>query len=393
MARYRYEAITPEGELLHGEMEAPDQAAVVKRIQLAGRIPVRAEPAEFELLRRPAGPRRMAQRDLAVFTRELASLVHAGLTVDRALQIIIEVSRNRRVRRLAVDIQQAVRGGCALSDALQAQRGVFSGFYVNMVRAAEAGGTLDAGLARIAEHEEKNKALRESVITALIYPGILVTVAGASLLVLLAYVVPQFTALFADAGRALPVSTRIVIGAAEILRSFWPAAAVACIGLVLLLRRYRRHGVMLRLPLVGELVGRMEMARLSRSLATLLASGVSLIAGLYIVKDILSNRELCQALDIAADHLKAGGRLADGLASTGLFPALGLQMIKVGEESGRLEEMLQRVAEIYDQEVAAATQRMLRLLEPALVVAMGALMGAAILSVLAAIASLKDLPL
>ena len=393
MTRYRYEAVTPDGELLQGEMDAPDQAAVVARLQLAGRIPVRAEPAGLDLLRWRPGLRRVAQRELAVFTRGLSSLVHAGLALDRALQVIADVSPNPAVHRVAVELQQAVRGGCALSEALEAQRGAFSRFYVNMVRAAEAGGTLDAGLARLAEHEEKAKALRDSVLSALIYPAILVTVAGVSLTVLLGYVVPQFTALFADAGRALPLSTQIVIGSAELLGTFWPALVLAGIGCVLALRRYRRHGIVLRIPLVGELVRRLETARLSASLATLLASGVSLLAALSIAKDIVSNRLMCEALDLAAEHLKAGGRLADALMATGLFPALAVQLIKVGEESGRLEEMLQRVADLYTQEVAAATQRMLMLLEPALIVALGCLMGGVILSILSAIVSVNDLPL
>lgn len=392
MARYRFEAVTPEGEALQGEMEAPDQATVVARLQLAGRIPLRAEPAGLDRLRWRPAARGASQRELAVFTRELSTLVHAGLALDRALQVIADVSQDAAVRRLALTLQQAVRGGSALSDALQAQ-GAFSRFYVSMVRAAEAGGTLDAGLARIAEHEEKARALRDSVVSALIYPAILVTVAGVSLAVLLAYVVPQFTALFADAGRALPVSTQIVIGAVDLLRSFWPLLVLGALACTLVARRYRRHGIVLRIPLAGELVKRIETARLSASLAALLASGVSLLAALSIARDIVSNRLMSEALELAAEHLKGGGRLADALMASGLFPALGLQMIKVGEESGRLEEMLQRVADLYAQEVAAATQRILVLLEPALIVGLGCLMGGVILSVLAAIVSVNDLPL
>jgi general secretion pathway protein F len=390
---FRYEAVTPAGELSTGEMEAADQAAVVLRLQEAGLIPLRAEPSRFEWRVRPAGARRVARRELALFIRELASLVHAGLTVDRALQVIIDATRDAPARALAGEVQQAVRAGASLSDALEAQRPAFSRFHVSMVRAAEAGGALDQGLAHLAEHEERARALRESVVSALVYPAILVAVAGAALLLLLAYVVPQFVPLFADAGRALPLSTRVVMGAAELLRELGPAAALAGVALALAARRYRYDGLLLRLPLAGELVRRMEMARLSRSLATLLAGGVPLLAALSIARDLLANRVLSESLEVALAALKGGGSLSGGLASTGLFPALGVQMIKVGEESGRLEEMLGRVADLYDGEVAAATRRLLSVLEPALIVGLGALIGAVILSVLAAIVGINELPL
>ena len=305
------------------------------------------------------------------------------------------------MRSLAVRVQEAVRGGAALSDALEAQERVFTRFHVSMIRAAEAAGALDAGLARLAEYQERSKALKDTVVSALIYPAILVAVAGGSLLIILAYVVPQFTQLFADAGRALPLSTQVVIGAAELLRHYAWFLAAALIGLVLLVRlqlaspavRLRFDRLVLRLPIIGGLVQRIQMARFSRSLGTLLASGVSLLAALSIVKDIVSNRVLADSLELAADALKAGRSLADPLLATGLFPALGLQLIKVGEETGRLDEMLLRVADLYDGEVAAATQRMLALLEPVLIVGLGIVIAGVIMSILLAIVSVNDLAL
>jgi general secretion pathway protein F len=280
-----------------------------------------------------------------------------------------------------------VRAGQALSDALEA-RGVFSRFFVSMVRAAEAAGTLDSGLARLAEHEERNKALRDTVVSALVYPCVVLGVAGVSLLIILAYVVPQFTQLFADAGRAA-------------LRDYWWLLLALAAGAAIIVRlqlatsagRYRWNALVLRLPLAGELVRRMEMARLSRSLATLMASGVSLVRGVSIAGDIISNRVLAEALDLAADGLKAGRGLAAPLLATGVFPVLGLQMMKVGEETGHLEQMLERVAELYDREVASATQRMLALLEPLLIVGLGLVIAGIILSLMAAIVSINDLPL
>jgi len=406
MPRYRYEAVSPAGELLRGEMEATDQAAVVSWIQESGQLPLRAEPAgarrlglAFVALR--SGERRIASRQLAVFTRELSALLHAGLALDRALQVIIGVSQDGQARKLAERIHEAVRAGAALSDALEAQQGVFTRFHVSIVRAAEAAGALDAGLTRLAEYQERSKALRDSVVSALVYPAILVAVASASLLIILAYVVPQFTQLFADAGSALPLSTQVVIGAAELLRHYGWLLGAAFVGLALVVRlqlarpalRRRFDRLALRLPVVGGLVQRVQLARFSRSLGTLLASGVSLLASLSIVKDIVSNRVLSESLELAADALKAGRSLSEPLLSSGVFPALGLQLIKVGEETGRLDEMLLRVAELYDREVAAATQRMLALLEPLLIVGLGVVIGAVIMSILLAIVSVNDFAL
>ncbi|MDH3672968.1 MAG: type II secretion system F family protein [Gammaproteobacteria bacterium] len=406
MALYRYKAVTTDGELLQGEMEGSDQAAIIAQIQSSGYIPIRATPVGvqhfgFPFQRKLLYPRRIARRELAVFTQELSSLLHAGLPLDRALQIMIDVADDNHVRSLTSSIQEAVRGGAAFSDALETHKGIFSRFYVNMVRASEAGGTLDLGLARLVEYLERARALKESVLSALIYPSILVTVSGVSLLIILTYVVPQFTQLFAEAGRALPLSTQVVVNTAALLRDYWWLLVLAVMTLALYVRwqlatpwgRYRWDRLLLRLPMVGELIKRMDMARFSRSLGTLLASGIPLLAGLSIVKDILSNRVLSDTLDVAADTLKAGRSLAEQLMSTGLFPALGLQMIKVGEETGRLDEMLLRVADIYDREVTTAIQRMLALLEPILIVGLGLLIAGIIMSILVAIVSVNELPL
>jgi general secretion pathway protein F len=406
MPLYHYKAVTVDGELLQGEMEGADQAAVIAQIQTSGNIPIRAKPVGvqhfgFFFQRRLLHPRRIARRELAIFTQELSSLLHAGLPLDRALQTMIDVADDNHILSLTSNIQEAVRGGAAFSDALEAHKGIFSRFYVNMVRASEAGGTLDLGLARLVEYLERAKALKDNVLSALIYPSILVAVSSVSLLIILAYVVPQFTQLFADAGRALPLSTQVVVSTAAVLRDYWWLLVMGVIALALYIRsllasasgRYRWDRLLLRLPIVGELIKRMDMARFSRSLGTLLGSGVPLLAGLSIVKDILSNRVLSDTLDVAADTLKAGRSLAEQLMSTGLFPALGLQMIKVGEETGRLDEMLLRVADIYDREVATAIQRMLTLLEPILIVGLGLVIAGIIMSILVGIVSVNELPL
>lgn len=387
---YRYEALAPDGEVERGDMEAADVEAVVARLRQSGRLPLRARRRGLALRGPAAG---VPRRELALFTRELASLLHAGLDVHAALQVVLEVTPGSRMRRVVADLQAGVRAGRALSEALEAQRGVFSPFYVSMVRAAEAAGSLQAGLQRIAEHEEKAKALRDGMVSALIYPAILAVVAAASLLVLLAYVVPQLTPMFADAGRALPLSTQVVLAAAEVARSAWPLALAAGVALVVIGRRLLAQAVVFRVPVAGTLVRNVEMARLARSLGALLASGVSLLAALAIARQIVSNHAVRESLGDAAEHVKAGGRLADALIGAGLFPAMGVQLLRIGEEGGRLEDMLARVADIYDREVAESARRLLAALEPALIVILGTLIGGVVVSLLSAIVTVNDLPL
>jgi general secretion pathway protein F len=406
MALYRYEAVTPAGQVLQGEMEGEDQAAVVSWLQEAGNIPVRAEPARAKSFisrfsRALPGSRTIGKRDLALLTRELSVLLHAGLPLDRALQIIVNLNAGSPIGSLAGSIQDAVRGGAALSAALEAHKGTFTRFFVSMVRAAEASGTLDAQLRQLADYQERSKALRDTVVSALVYPCILIVVASVSLLIILAYVVPQFSQLFADAGQALPLATQLVIGVADWLRSYGWLLAIIVVAAGFLLRlqlandsvRYRWDSLQLRLPLIGTLVKRIEMARFSRGLGTLLASGVSLLTSMSIVKEILTNRALSESLNVAVDALKDGRGMADALIAAGMFPALGLQMLKVGEESGHLDEMLLRAADIYDREVSVATQRLLTLLEPILIVGLGVVIAGVIMSLMLAIVSINNLPL
>jgi general secretion pathway protein F len=276
---------------------------------------------------------------------------------------------------------------------------VFSRFYVNIVRAGEAGGALGTVLARMAETMERTKELRESVRSALIYPTILVFVAVASVMVLLVFVVPQFQTTFAQAGKALPIPTQIVIVAGTFLRNWWWALIPAAVLAVLWFRRRGRTPAvrrlrdtrMLRMPLVGDLIAKVEIARFARTLATLLANGVTLLAGLSIVKETMGNVVLQNALDGVTAKLREGKGFGRPLAETGLFPRLATQMILVGEESGRLEEMLGRVADVYDREVATAIKRFLAVLEPVLILGLAVLVGGIVFSILLGVMGMSEL--
>ena len=305
------------------------------------------------------------------------------------------------MQQLIAPIQEGVRRGISLSRVMAERPELFSGFYISMVQASEIAGNLAEGLGNLAYYLERSKTLHDRLISALIYPVILLGVSVSSLLIILIYVIPQFRQLFDDMGAALPLSTQIVIGAAEGLRSYGPwlllALLLAAGALRQLLRqpeyRQRWDRLRLRLPMIGGLWQRIETARFARSLGALLSGGVPLLQGLGIARQTIGNRLMAAEVERASEGLKQGRQLAPPLLASGLFPALAMQMVQVGEETGRLDEMLLKVAETYDREVEVAIQRLLAVLEPLLIVGLGLLIAGIILSVLVAIMSITDLPI
>jgi len=404
MALYRYKAANPEGEVLEGELEARDRAAAIERLQSLGYIPIRAEQTLAGGARRSGWitlrrSKRLSQAQLVVLTQELATLLRARLPLDRALEVLIDLSGQGTTGQLLTRIREGVHGGATLSAAMEAQGGVFSRLYLNMLRAGEAGGAVELVLTRLSEYLERARELQESVTSALIYPAILLSVAGLSVLVLLVYVVPQFEQLFADAGAALPFATQVVISMGNFLRDYWWLLIGAAVVIGLYFRkqlsqpatRYRWDQRFLKLPLAGELITKIEVARFSRMLGTLLTNGVPLLSGLSIVKETLGNQVLAEGVGTVAERLKHGHGLAEPLTEMAYFPRLAVHMMRVGEETGQLEEMLMQVAEVYDREVRATVKRMLALLEPVLILGLGLVIAAIIMSILIAILSVNEL--
>ena len=404
MPRYRYEAVDSAGEVLHDEIEASTPEAAVEQLRDQGLLPLAVSEARGGLLRGGLGQplfrksRALSRKSVTTLTQQLANLLHAGMPLDRALTILISVSEDAQSKTLLERVQEKVRGGSTLADALEVQ-GTFSRFYLNMIRAGEAGGALEVVLKRLTDFLERSQALRETVTSALIYPIILLTVSALSVIILLTFVVPQFQRLFADAGKALPLATQIVIAVGDGFRHYWWVGAIVIMLIVAMLRqqwsqpesRARWDRWLLRLPLFGDLIAKVETARLSRTLGTLLGNGVSLLNALNIVRETLSNQVLATALGEVAEHVKTGRGLADPLLESGDFPKLAVQMIRVGEETGQLQEMLLQVADTYDGEVQTAVKRMLTLLEPALILGLGVIVAGIIMSILVAILSLNDL--
>ncbi|MBE7523824.1 MAG: type II secretion system F family protein [Burkholderiales bacterium] len=410
MPLFRYKAVAPGGAVSSGELDAANEAEILDRLRDQGLMPMQVAPAtgaQSPAAGRGAAPARrrwfesksVTRDQTMALTRELATLLRAGLPLDRALETLIGLAPTPAVTALLQGIRDEVRGGKALSQALDARRETFSRFYVNIVRAGEAGGALATVLTRLADTMERNKELRETVKSALIYPVILIGVAVLSVMILLVYVVPQFQQTFAQAGKALPLATQVVILVGTAIKRWWWAMIVAAAALAWWLRRRFRDPAfrarvdarLLRLPIVGDLVAKVEVARFSRTLATLLGNGVTLLAGLGIVKETMGNAVMGASLDSVTARLREGKGFGRPLAETGLWPKLATQMILVGEESGRLEEMLGRVADVYDREVQVAIKRFLAVLEPVLILGLAVLIGGIVFSILLGVMGMSEL--
>jgi len=402
---FRYKAVATSGEMLEGVLEARAPEAVVERLQAMGYVTLLAEEAtaeaavgEFKRRRRFARARIGADQ-LVTVTRELAALLNAGLALDRALEVMNGLAEDEAVRAMLLRVRDEVRGGATLSAALANQSGIFSRLYLSMVRAGEAGGALAKVLLRLSEHLERADELRATVVSALIYPTILIAVSAISVMTLLIFVVPQFTQLLEESGKALPLPTQIVVSTGNFLRAYWWAILVVATSAVFVFRRRLEHPAarlrwdawLLRLPLAGELIAKVEVARFARTLATLVGNGVALLPGLSIARETLGNTVLAEALARVSAEVKAGRGLGRPMLREGMFPKLAVHMVMVGEETGRLEETLLRVAEVYDKEVERWLKRALALLEPALILGLAVVIAAIILSILLALLSVNEL--
>jgi general secretion pathway protein F len=412
MTRFHYRAVNPAGDLIEGEIDGQDQRAVIEQLRNEGHLPLATEPvtagagdvgsALQRWLRQPLlGHGQVGRREVAMITRQLATMLDAGLTIDQTLRFLVEIADSEALRRLLYDLLQRVQGGSTLADACAEHEEVFTRAYVSLVRAGEAGGALNEVLARLADYLENAEKLAEQVKSALVYPIILLVMAGLSIMVLLTVVVPQFTPLFESAGAELPTLTRIVVTAGDVMQQYWWALLLAIVALWLLIRRQMHRADsraridrwLLKVPLLGGLLTRIDTARLARTLGTLLANGVPILDAMSIATQTIGNAALREALGETATAVKEGKGVAEPLARSGRFPPLAVRLIAVGERSGHLEVMLLKIADIYDGEVRSTVDRLMSLLVPALTLSLGLVIAAIIGAVLMAILSAYELPL
>ncbi|QSX79710.1 type II secretion system protein XpsF [Agrilutibacter solisilvae] len=402
MPLYHYQALNSRGELLDGQMEAASNAEVVARLQEQGHLPVEARLASegggAPFWKSLFKPKPFAGARLVQFTQQLATLLGAGQPLDRALGILLELPEDEASKRTITDVRDAVRGGSALSTALERQHGMFSRLYINMIRAGEAGGTLHETLSRLAEYLERARALQGKVVNALIYPIILLVMVGLSLLFLLGYVVPQFAGMYESLDAELPLFTSLVLGVGLFVRDFWIILLVIPALLAWWFDRKRRDPVfrekfdawLLQRKLVGPLVAKVETARLARTLGTLVRNGVPLLTALGIGRNVLGNRVLAADVETAATEVKNGVALSTALARGKRFPRLALQMISVGEESGAMDTMLLKTADTFDAETSQALDRMLAAMVPVITLILASVVGMVILAVLSPIYDLTN---
>ena len=404
MPQFSYKAITPAGEQKIGEMDAPSEAKVVENLSAEGLIPVTIKKGTSKQAtnkkksKKLFASNKVTQEDILALTQQLSSMLKAGLPLDRALSILVEIGDNEAVNHVLQDLQSAVRSGKGFGDALN-ETGKFSRFYVNMVKAGEAGGSIGDALARLVEYMQRAKELRSTVVSALIYPMILASVAILSIIALLVFVVPQFAQMFDDMGADLPAITVAVMNAGDMFSQYWWAILGGLLLVILWIQfmlkndaaRTRLDHSMLKWPMVGELISKVEMAKFSRSLGTLLHNGVPLLSALLIVKKTMGNRVMADAVGKASDDLKQGESLTKSLLAKGVFPAYALHMLRVGEETGQMEELLSDVAEIYDDEVKTSVKHLLAFMEPVLILIMAVAILVIIGSVLLPMINMADL--
>lgn len=407
MTVFSYRAADRRGQTIDGVMEAPDARAVVERLQRDAYFPIAIDAQDqrrrlLGLAWPEAGRGRVAGRDLVSLTQQLATLIEAGLPLDRALAIQAELAPTPRLRAIMGDVLRSVQGGSSFADALGKHHPrPFSRLYINMVRAGEKGGVLETTLRRLAGFLEESQEFRDAVVSALIYPVLLTGVGAAAVVFLMAFVIPRFAVIFSDLGATIPLPTLILLEASGVIQRYWWLLALLAGGGVLASRmvlatprgRLGADRLLLRLPVAGEVIVKTEVARFTRILGTLLRSGVAMIPALAVVKDMLGNQVLARAVEGLGEGARRGAGLAQPMAEAGAFPPLAVHMVRVGEETGHLEETLLQVAASLEADTRKLVKRLIALAEPCIILVMGLVVGFIVVAMLLAILSVTDLPL
>lgn len=414
MPEYIWQAASATGQIEQGQLSAANAALALKQLRGQGLTPLRLDAAGADSALAgsvaadargfaPAAPRQargpVNAADVLALSAELAIMLRAGLALDNALRVLLDMSHKPAVAALVQRVLDAVKGGAPLSRALAAQGRLFGDFYVNMVRSGEASGQMSAVLDRLVEHMERQRALREAVVSATIYPAILLAVALLSLVAMLGFVVPQFEKLFTDLGDALPLPTRLVMGLGHGFTQYGWVLALAGAAAAALLRRWLRSPAgrarwqrwLLGWPLLGPLVLKYQLTLFSRSLGTLLGNGVPMLTALHIATETVGNAALRQALARVVPIVKEGGKVVQAISGSGIFEPLAINLIRVGEETGRVGPMMLELANILNRQVETGIKRLLTLLEPALILLLGLLIAAIIVSILLGILAINDL--
>ena len=399
MATFFFRAVASDGRVRTGSLTAETDKVVARELRKQGLTPIyvgveQKKPFELKLPNFASGRR----RDVLFFTQELSTLLNAGVPVDRALTITSDLTERPHFRFIVLDILRLLKGGKPLADCLGAHPDYFSDLFVNMVRAGEASGSLASVFERLAEFERSRDDLRNYIISSMIYPALLALVGMGSIFVLMNYVVPRFASVFSESRMKIPLPTMLMLEASKIVQAYWWMAAAAVVVTAVILRTYVHTAagrlwwdtLRLKIPLLGDALRKAETARFARSMATLVANSVPLVQSIGIAAAILNNRRISGRLGEVAQGVKRGEGIAAPIRKAAVFPPLAAHLLTVGEETGRLDQMFARMAEIYETDTRAAVKRFTALFEPLVILVMGVMVGALILSMLLAITSIND---
>jgi len=399
MTNFFYRAIAPDGKVRTGSITADTDKLVARELRRQGLTPVYVGAGEKKnLALKFPGTGGGKRRDVLFFTQELSTLLTSGVPVDRALSITSELTERAAFRLIVSDILRVLKGGKSLAESLATHPDYFTELYINMVRAGEASGSLAAVFERLSEFEKSRDELRNYIISAMIYPALLACVGLGSILLLMNFVVPRFASIFADSHLKMPLPTQIMLETSKAVQAWWWVVALVLVVLFGMFKSYvstqdgRLHWdkVRLRIPLLGDALLKAETSRMARAMSTLVANSVPLVQSLGISAGILNNRYLARALGEVAQGVKRGEGLAGPMRKAAMFPPLAAHLLTVGEETGKLDQMFARMADIYETETRSAVRRFTSLFEPLVILAMGIVVGGLVLSMLLGITGIND---
>ena len=383
MPVFLWKGRTLAGESQSGEIEVGRQEEALEILRKKKILVTSMRPKSGGIALPKFGGSGISTKDLAIFTRQFATMISAGLPLVQCLDILAKQSSKPSFGRVIGEVTREVESGSTLSDALGRHRAVFDDLFRNMVAAGEAGGVLDEILMRLATYIEKADALKRKVQSALVYPVVVLTVALGATAFMLVFIIPTFAKMFSDFGGELPLPTKIVLGLSNFMIGYWWALLLGIAGLVVLASRYYAtevgkrtvDGMMLRIPVIGDVLLKGAVARFTRTLGTLISSGVPILSGLEITSRTSGNMVISEAIMTARTSIREGETVAAPLKSSGVFPPMVVQMISVGEQTGALDEMLTKIAVFYEAEVDTAVDTLTSIIEPVMIVIMGGIVG------------------
>jgi general secretion pathway protein F len=398
-ATFHYRAVAPDGKLRTGVITAESNKTVTRELTRQGLTPIyvgleEKKSSAFKLPQLNSGRR----RDVLFFTQELSTLLNSGVPLDRALSITSELTTHQQFRTIVLDILRSIKGGKSLADSLALHPVYFSDLFINMVRAGEASGSLGQIFERLSEFERSRDELRSYIISAMIYPGLLACVGVGSIFVILNFVVPRFASIFDDSRMKIPLPTLIMLQASHIVQTWWWVVALVLTAGAAGFRfyiatpkgRFWWDTVRMKIPILGDALLKAETSRFARAMSTLVGNSVPLVQSLHISAGILFNSRMANSLKEVAQGVKRGEGISQPLARTHMFPPLAAHLLTVGEETGKLDLMFARMAEIYEEETRASIKRFTAIFEPLVILVMGIVVGALILSMLIAITSINE---